>query len=114
VTSETGAKIRNRIVAERTVETGVHSKGRGGKQDRVFIRIGPRSILVADVGAAPLFSMKTCRSHNFESLLASMRATISGSNWRNYAHRPIWEIGFRRLRAPLPNEKVQREGVGCQ
>src|SRR5262249_36835477 len=48
-------KICNGIVAERTIETGVRSKGRGAKQDRVSIWIGPRSILVADVGACTSF-----------------------------------------------------------
>src|SRR6516225_5028018 len=42
-------KIRNRIVAERTVETGVHREGCCGKQDRVSIRIGSCGVFVANV-----------------------------------------------------------------
>ena len=104
-------KIRNRIVAQRAVETGVHRQRRGGEQDGVSVGIGPRDVFVADVGAGACLVLD-------DDLLAPHPRKLFGEHARddigrapgrdrhNEAHGLIWEISFRRLRARLPNEEV--------
>ena len=110
-------KIRNRIVAERTVETGVHREGCCGKQDRVSIRIGSCGVFVANVDAgASLVLNKNLLVPHLGKLVCEHACDnirrAAGSDRHNYAHGLIWKIGFQRLRAPLPNEKVPRECLG--
>ena len=107
-------EIRNRIVAQRAVEAGVHRQRRGGEQDRVSVGIGARDVFVADVGAGASLVLD-------ENLLAPHPRQLfgehacddirraAGGDRHNEAHGPIREIGSGRLRAPLPNEEVGRE-----
>src|SRR5215472_11995655 len=71
-------KIRNRIVAQRAVETGVHRKGPAVEQDCVSVGIGRAAYSLPMLVPAPaLFSMNTVLPHIAESFSARIRATIS-------------------------------------